>query len=397
MKHKKIIHHGEHHGEKKTETKQVHHKEHHKDFQHKDIHKEHHQEVHKKVIETKHIQHKDIHKEHHKDFQKEKTSSAGEIFSKKPEPQELFIDIKKEDVVYPKEEKKKLNWKYLLLFVLAVLIWEGVFYFTKNLLNIGAAFILMFGLFEFYEFVKKKLKISEDIKKMEEVFPDFISLMASNLRAGMTIDQAMLLSSREEFAPLDKQIVRVGKDIVTGKKVNLALSDMAVRINSEKIKKIIMLITSGMGAGGNLSVLLEETATNMRERNFVEKRAASNVLMYVIFIFFAVAFGAPLLFGLSSVLVEILTNMLSSLPSDGMNVSLPFTLTNVTISLNFVVYFSILFMVVTDILASFVLGLVNKGEEKEGVKLIIPMIAIGLVIYFISRVILLRYFSGVFG
>ncbi|MBS3088694.1 type II secretion system F family protein [Candidatus Pacearchaeota archaeon] len=397
MKHKKIIHHGEHHGEKKTETKQVHHKEHHKDFQHKDIHKEHHQEVHKKVIETKHIQHKDIHKEHHKDFQKEKTSSAGEIFSKKPEPQELFIDIKKEDVVYPKEEKKKLNWKYLLLFVLAVLIWEGVFYFTKNLLNIGAAFILMFGLFEFYEFVKKKLKISEDIKKMEEVFPDFISLMASNLRAGMTIDQAMLLSSREEFAPLDKQIVRVGKDIVTGKKVNLALSDMAVRINSEKIKKIIMLITSGMGAGGNLSVLLEETATNMRERNFVEKRAASNVLMYVIFIFFAVAFGAPLLFGLSSVLVEILTNMLSSLPSDGMNVSLPFTLTNVTISLNFVVYFSILFMVVTDILASFVLGLVNKGEEKEGVKFIIPMIAIGLVIYFISRVILLRYFSGVFG
>jgi len=230
-----------------------------------------------------------------------------------------------------------------------------------------------------------------------EVFPDFISLMASNLRAGMTIDQAMLLSSREEFAPLDKQIVRVGKDIVTGKKVNLALSDMAVRINSEKIKKIIMLITSGMGAGGNLSVLLEETATNMRERNFVEKRAASNVLMYVIFIFFAVAFGAPLLFGLSSVLVEILTNMLSSLPSDGMNVSLPFTLTNVTISLNFVVYFSILFMVVTDILASFVLGLVNKGEEKEGVKFIIPMIAIGLVIYFISRVILLRYFSGVFG
>ena len=80
-----------------------------------------------------------------------------------------------------------------------------------------------------------------------------------------------------------------------------------------------------------------------------------------------------------------------------MNVSLPFTLTNVTISLNFVVYFSILFMVVTDILASFVLGLVNKGEEKEGVKFIIPMIAIGLVIYFISRVILLRYFSGVFG
>lgn len=419
MKHKKIIH-----GEKEKKKAKIKHISYHKNIHnkksedkhvhHKELHGAHPKDFHDNKNGTKHVHHhieqrggnhkelhkkahKDLHYPHHKEFHKEKTAKVKEHLEKEPEHKELFIDIKKEDVVYPKEEKRKLNVKYISMFVFAVLIWGGVFYFTKNLLNLGAAFVLIVGLFELYEFVKKKLKISEDIKKMEEVFPDFISLMASNLRAGMTIDQAMLLSSREEFAPLDKQILRVGKDIVTGKKVNLALADMAKRINSEKIKKTVMLITSGMGAGGNLSVLLEETATNMRERNFIEKRAASNVLMYVIFIFFAVSIGAPLLFGLSSVLVEILTNMLGSLPEEGMTVNLPFTLTSVSISVNFVIYFSILFMIVTDVLGSFVLGLVNKGEEKEGVKFIIPMIAIGLVVYFISRVILLRYFSGVFG
>lgn len=33
----------------------------------------------------------------------------------------------------------------------------------------------------------------------------------------MTIDKAILLSSRPEFAHLDKEILNVGKDIATGK------------------------------------------------------------------------------------------------------------------------------------------------------------------------------------
>ena len=34
--------------------------------------------------------------------------------------------------------------------------------------------------------------------------------------------------------------------------------------------------------------MLEQTAGNMKEKEFIEKRAASNILMYVIFIFFAI-------------------------------------------------------------------------------------------------------------
>lgn len=233
---------------------------------------------------------------------------------------------------------------------------------------------------------------------MEDAFPDFLELMSSNLRAGMTVDRALLLSSREEFAPLDQEIIKLGKDIVTGKEIERSLKEMAERINSEKIRKTLLLIISGIRSGGNLATILEETAVNMRERSFVERRSSSNVLMYVIFIFFAIAVGAPVLFGLSSVLVEILTKLLSNIPQvDASTVRLPFTLTQINVSTSFITYFSITFLIVINVLGSFVLGLVGKGEEKAGLKYVIPLIAMSLTIFFIVKIFLASYFSGIVG
>jgi len=233
---------------------------------------------------------------------------------------------------------------------------------------------------------------------MEAAFPDFLQLMSSNLRAGMTIDRALLLSSRKEFAPLDKEILSLGKDIVTGEEIEVALSTMAKRINSEKINKIIELITSGIKSGGNLAILLEETSSNIREKDFVEKKAASNVLMYVIFIFFAITIGAPILFALSTVLVEVLTDILSSIPStEGGGARLPFTLSKINISINFITYFTLIFLIVTGILGSLVLGLVSKGEEKAGLKFMIPIIVLSLTTFFTIKLIIGNYLFKAFG
>ena len=142
-----------------------------------------------------------------------------------------------------------------------------------------------------------------------------------------------------------------------------------------------------------MAILLEETATNMRERDYVEKRAASNVLMYIIFIFFAVAVGAPALFALSSILVEVLTSILSGLPTLDASINVPITLTSISISLTFVQYFSVIFFITIDVLASLLLGLVNKGEEKEGTKYILPLVVISITVYFTIRTVLHGYFA----
>jgi pilus assembly protein TadC len=259
------------------------------------------------------------------------------------------------------------------------------------------SFFVVIGLFFVYIYFRDRLRESSIREKMEDAFPDFLSLMSSNLRAGMTIDKALLLSSRPEFHPLDDEIMNVGKDISTGRSLKNALLDMAARIKSEKIRKTVLLILSGIQAGGNIAVLIEETATNMREKSFVEKKAASTVLMYLIFIFVAAAVGAPVLFSLSTLLVETLSIVLSSIPPmESTTIAMPFSFSEVSISVNFIIYFSLVFIIMTNILASRIIGLVAKGDEKGGIKYIIPMLAISIGLFLIIRIVLRGYIHSLF-
>ena len=282
--------------------------------------------------------------------------------------------------------------------MLACALAGALYYFFRNLIISGVSFISFIILVFAFAFFRKSLKESERKRKMEAVFPDFLQLMSSNLRAGMTVSKAMLLSAREEFSPLDSEILRVGKDITTGKETETALLDMSKRIGSEKIQKTVLLIISGIKAGGNLSVLLEETASNIRERSFTEKRAASSVLMYIIFIFIAVAVAAPALFALSNILVSVLSGLLKGLPaaSTQASVQMPFTMTSISISVGFINYFSIIFIIMLDVLASMVLGLVSKGEEKEGIRYLIPILILSLGIFFAVKLFLSGFLAGLF-
>jgi archaeal flagellar protein FlaJ len=299
-----------------------------------------------------------------------------------------------------KISRRKEKSNFQVIFYTSLVIAAISFLVSRNLLISAISLTLSIGLINFYIYINKKLKKSSDIKKMEDIFPDFIELVGSNLRAGMTIDKALLLSSRKEFSPLDKEILKLGKDILTGKEITLALEEMSQRIESNKIEKTMSLIISGIRSGGDIAILLEETATSLREREFVEKKAASNVLMYVIFIFFAVAVGAPALFALSTIMVQVLHTILSEVPPIdanelGASMQMPFTLTGISISPSFVIYFAMAFIILIDILASLVLGLVNKGEEKEGLKYTLPLIGVSFIVFFLIRSALIKYFSEI--
>ena len=311
----------------------------------------------------------------------------------------VFREIKELKNIQRNKRERKSGRTMMFVFIFALVAGIIAYFIRKDYIVALGIFFFVIIVFPVYRYFSKKLAESGRIKRIEDVFPDFLQLMSSNLRAGITIDKAMLLSARPEFSPLDAEIQKTGKDIVTGKDIEVALNEMSKRINSDKIHKTILLIISGIKAGGNLAVLLEETAVNMRERNFVEKRAASNVLMYAIFIFVAVAIGAPALFSLSTVMVEVLTKILSGLPTmeastQSAAMSMPFTLSKINISITFIEYFSIVFIIVIDILASLILGLVMKGEEREGLKYTIPLIIASIAVFFAMKIFLGSFMSG---
>ena len=303
----------------------------------------------------------------------------------------------KKGVAKREESRKRLVMILGVLFALVVGVLVAIFKrdVVFSVVGFFVALVLFFGFVR----VRRSLNKSAKVKKMESVFPDFLQLVSGNLRAGITIDKAILISARKEFEPLDGEIMRVGKDITTGRSTEAALTDMAGRIGSEKIKKTIMLINSGLRSGGNLAILLERTASNMRERGYVEKRAASNVLMYEIFIFVAVAIGAPALFALSTILVQTMGGMMSSTPaleSTIANLNVPVSFSKINVSLNFIVYYSIAFIIVIGTLSSLIIGLVSKGSEKYGLKYLIPILLIGLSVFLLIRYLLSGFVANLF-
>ncbi len=295
--------------------------------------------------------------------------------------------ISREEVL--RDRKRAMtSWILALIFGLISYVFYGTLIATG--IGVGIGFSIVFFTLKFMESLKKSARI----KKIEDVFPDFLGLVSSNLRAGMTVDHAMLLSARPEFDPLDKEIMQTGKAISTGKPVEAALKALGKRIGSEKVNKTLLIILSGIRASGNLAILLEETSRNMRQREFIEKKAASQVLMYAIFIFLAVSIFAPGLFSLSGVLVGTMTELMGGMEMDSMPSSAPISFSSISISESFIFYFSLFFIIVMDVMASLVLGLVSKGSEKEGLRYLPIMLLLSLGVFFALGKILGAVMAG---
>ncbi len=284
-----------------------------------------------------------------------------------------------------------------LIFITLITILLSYIIKTYLEIPIYISFIIIFSLLQIYEYVLLILHADKIATQVEDIMPDALHLISSNLRSGLTIDQALILSARPEFGPLQKEIYKVGKDITLGVPIEKALTEFGSKIKSEKLQKTIQLIITGLISGGELSNLLEQTAENLRQQNIVEQKIRSSVAMYFIFIFTAVAVGGPILFSLSSFLIEILTKVLAEVDlAENLKTALPISLGQVSLTADFVILFSIISLVTTSILSGLVLGLIVKGKEKAGTKYIPILILITVAMFYIVRYLMGKLLSSLF-
>ena len=219
----------------------------------------------------------------------------------------------------------------------------------------------------------------------EEVLPDALQLMASNLRAGLTPDRALLVSARPEFGSLERAIRRTSKEVIAGKNLPDALLELPKNIKSKVLMRTIQLISQGIRSGGKIADLLEQTADDMRTQKIIQKEVRATVLMYEIFITLAVGFGGPLLFGVSSYLTTVLTAQTSAggqVP-DEVTSSMPIApMGKITIDENFVVMYAVACLTLSSVFGSLIIGLLKEDNELAGVKFIPPMLVTALSLFF---------------
>ncbi len=286
----------------------------------------------------------------------------------------------------------------MVLYGLGFGLGVGLIFFNYSILLSILVITFVFVLFEVFIYFLLLTTMEKRTLAIEEALPDFLSIMASNIRSGLTYDRALLLSARKEFGPLAKQINLAGKETLAGKSFSDALMTMGGRVHSELFAKTIRIIVEGFDSGGNLAELLEATAIDIRKTDAMRKEVSATVLVYQLFMFAAAAFGAPLLYAVGEFLIRIITNMRAKIGTTLVSgdVSLPFFNSTSIISPDMVLMFSILAMVITAFFGSLAAGVISKGKESDGLSYIPVLMAVCFGVFLLVRFALETFLKGVF-
>jgi pilus assembly protein TadC len=275
-----------------------------------------------------------------------------------------------------------------------------VYLFNLNLLGLTTVrLMIIFGLTSFLVFEAfmhaMLIVVSDRIADfVDDILPDALRLISANIRSGFTPDKALLLSARPEFGPLEKQIVKTAKLTFSGEPLEEAIQTMPKNINSSAIKRSIDLLVEGMQRGGNIANLLDGLSDDIRQTKILKKEVQAIVMMYAIFIFFAAGIGAPLLYGISTFLVETMkqiggmTNVAASIPGTKL-----ISFTGIKVETQFLMLYTISAIGVTSIFGGLIMGIIQGGSERAGLKFIPILFIISITMFFLVR----TFVTGMFG
>ncbi len=317
-------------------------------------------------------------------------------------PRRILHGFKREmeylDINVP--EASFVGFLFLFGFFLSLGIAANLFLFLK--INFFAGTVFFFTLFVGGSYLWLNLAAESKGKYVEKILPDALQLVASNVKAGLTTERALLVSAREEFGPLEVELRRAAGKIIGGFTVQDALSEIPKKIKSRLLESTIWLISEGIQRGGEIGDLLIELSDDIREQASVKAEISANISMYVLLIFFASAFGAPVLFGVSTFIVEILTSQSQSIPQvpsvSGTSYNSPlmrgFSDASQKVSFGFVLMFSMVSLFFTSLFASMTIGVINTGAEKGGSKYLPIILLIAFSLFFIIRALLAGFFGN---
>ncbi len=113
------------------------------------------------------------------------------------------------------------------------------------------------------------------ISRFEDQLADTLSILASSVRGGFSLFQALQLISREASEPSKTEFMRVMQQVSLGAEMDDALAGLAKRIPTEDVDILVTAISLQHQTGGNLAHILDIVASTVRERHRVQREIRS--------------------------------------------------------------------------------------------------------------------------
>ena len=223
-----------------------------------------------------------------------------EIEEKKQPKRDYNIYLEKSNI-----RVSAIQW-FVLAFVCA--IGSGFLLFTilPEVPNIGIMTpILILVIFLGFPILLKERRDSLIEDSVSDVFEE----LATSLRAGATIEQALVDLTKIQSGPLIDELKIALRDMEGGLSFEEALQSLMDRIDVLLLKRIFTIVVDGRKAGGELADILDAVASDSRDIARIQRERISKTMLYVIFIFMAGAIIAPIIFAFVTQIGSVVVTM----------------------------------------------------------------------------------------
>ena len=232
-------------------------------------------------------------------------------------------------------------------------------------------------------------KISYKVQKMEEVFPEFLSELSLNLKAGQSLEEALENSLEKEFGYLKYEIETVCKKTSLGADVETALKEFTNNFDSDMIEESFNLIILSWKKGAKTPPLIDRIVSNIRETRFLRQKVIASVGSYRIFIAIVTILIAPAMFAMAFYLIGLIRSIINKILESSSSLSLPFVLNVIRVNDSHFMLFSQLSVAAMAVSCAFIISVVKGGTLREGYK--------EMFLYLVSSLVSFRIFLLLFG
>lgn len=242
------------------------------------------------------------------------------------------------------------------------------------------------------------IRIYNRTKMLEDKLVDYLTLVATNLKGGLSFEKSLWMSIKPDFGILAKEIGLVSKKVITGNDLTEALIEFSLKYDSPILRRSVNLIIGEIESGGRVVEVIDKVIENLRKTRLLKAEMAASTITYMIFIGSIVMVIAPVLFALSAQLLQIIISFAAkiggSLSGAGGSSVLPISLNEISVNEDDFRFFSRLAIGTISVSSAFIISIIEKGNIKSGLRYIPLFLTVALVIYEIANFGLGLVFGG---
>ncbi len=243
-------------------------------------------------------------------------------------------------------------------------------------------------------------RIDQRKTKIEAMLPDYLQIVAANLRSGISLERAMLLAARPEFSFLSDEVKELNRRVFGGQTLEASLQEFASRYRSNQLSHAIRMMNEALRYGGAMADLVIQISKDMRDQQVIQKEVAGQLLLYTIFVAFAGIIAAPVLYGLTAQMItvtdQVWNGILAANPAglQGVGVSF-FKPTPPQITPDEYQLFAYLAILIITGFASLIISAISTGSIIKGLRFVPLGMIVGVLIFIVVRHVMASIFVNI--